>query len=516
MNLAIFWPVLAASLLPLAAAAEARESGDVAHGMVKIQTMMSPPDFTAPWQRMSPQRVSGSGFVIAGGRILTSAHLVADQVNLEIQREGAGRRVGARVEHVCEPCDLAILRVSDERILEGARPLEIGALPRPKQLVRAYGFPEGGEGLSVTEGVVSRVQFDHYAHSARRLLMMQIDAAINPGNSGGPVMADGKVIGVAMQALEGAENVGHVVPAPVIEHFLDDVRDGRFDGFPELDVYVQAIESDALRRRLGLEPEGEGVLVTAVSRRGPAHARIRPGDVLLAMDGVAIHEDNTVDLGAGLRIESTFLEQRAQVGDELTVTLLRDGVVVSERIEMRAPDPLVALGRFDRGPDYRIFGGLVFQPLTARYLTAFETPPEHLTRFLGDPRSADYAILGAEGGGEQRREIVVLSGLLASELTRGYEALEDSIVRSVDGRPIADLSDLSRALDRGTGSLVVIETEHGGLLVLDRAQAQGLLPEILGRYQVGADRSARLLAESQAPGSGTASPAAPLDVSGAR
>jgi S1-C subfamily serine protease len=475
----------------------ADQNDDVAPSIVKIHVVSSAPDFTAPWQRSSPQKSLGSGFVIDGNRILTNAHLVADQVHLEVQRMGTGRRFSAEVEHLCDPCDLAILSVADERFFDGVEPLEIGDLPRPKQAVRVYGFPEGGDGLSVTEGVVSRIQFATYAHSGHRMLMAQIDAAINAGNSGGPVVADGRVIGVSMQVLEKAENIGHIVPAPLIEHFLADIRDGRFDGFPELGVLVQALESESLRRRLGMRESAHGVLVTAVARRGSAHGVIEPGDVLLATDDVPILEDNTIELDRGLRIESTLVEHRRQVGDKIRVSLMREGRNLSRMVEMRAPMPVVHLGHFDRSLDYRIFGGLVFQPLTARYLTAFESVPDHLARFMRDPVAADFQILGGRGVEEQRRQIVVLTGLLANELTRGYEDLEDEIVYAVDDHPIRDLAHLSDLLDRGTGDLVTITTERGGFVVLDRMQARTLTPEVLRRYQVGGDRSPQTLAVSE-------------------
>ena len=45
------------------------------------------------------------------------------------------------------------------------------------------GYPQGGDSLSITKGIVSRVVMTRYAHSSNKLLGIQIDAAINPGNS---------------------------------------------------------------------------------------------------------------------------------------------------------------------------------------------------------------------------------------------------------------------------------------------------------------------------------------------
>lgn len=69
-------------------------------------------------------------------------------------------------------------------------------------------FLVGGDNISVTKGVVSRVEPTQYVHSATQLLAIQIDAAINPGNSGGPAIMGDKVAGVAFQNLSNAENIG--------------------------------------------------------------------------------------------------------------------------------------------------------------------------------------------------------------------------------------------------------------------------------------------------------------------
>ena len=72
--------------------------------------------------------------------------------------------------------------------------------------------------MSITRGVVSRIEHDAYAHSSIELLAVQIDAAINSGNSGGPVLTDHSISGVVMQYLPDSENIGYMVPAPVVRH----------------------------------------------------------------------------------------------------------------------------------------------------------------------------------------------------------------------------------------------------------------------------------------------------------
>ena len=138
----------------LAARAAAPPAESVESSVVRVLVYSNPPDFFSPWQKIGTQASSGSGVIIDGHRILTNAHVVADAVGVEVKRAGSGEQYEAEVSFVGHDCDLALLTVSDERFFEGARPLGLGALPPVNAGVQTYGFPVGGETLSVTSGVI--------------------------------------------------------------------------------------------------------------------------------------------------------------------------------------------------------------------------------------------------------------------------------------------------------------------------------------------------------------------------
>jgi len=101
-----------------------------------------------------------------------------------------------------------------------------------------------------------------YSHGSCHLLAIQIDAAINSGNSGGPVFDEhGVCVGIAFQSFAGSdvENIGYVVPTPVIDHFLSDYkRNKKFTGFPSLGIQWQNLESKDLREASGMTPTQSG------------------------------------------------------------------------------------------------------------------------------------------------------------------------------------------------------------------------------------------------------------------
>lgn len=223
-----------------------------------------------------------------------------------MQRRGDDCKFLAKVLALGTECDIALLSVEEEEFWEGVEPLTLGPLPALQDSVYVVGYPIGGDTISVTSGVVSRIEVTAYAHGATELLGVQIDAAINSGNSGGPVFSyTGQCVGIAFQSYAGSEveNVGWVIPTPVITHFLDDFRrNGAFTGFPALGIQWQRMESRALQAACGMSAGDKGVLVRDVLPISQAAEVLRPGDIIMRFDGIQVACDGTVPFRTGERI----------------------------------------------------------------------------------------------------------------------------------------------------------------------------------------------------------------------
>ena len=313
----VFAALVAALFLAVPLSARA-DGGSIATSVVQLSVYADPPDVLNPWQTEGTEMYSGSGVIIEGRRILTNAHVVESAVGIAVKRADGSERFPAKVVFISHDADLALVEVEDPRFFQGAPALPIGDMPKLQQEVVVYGFPIGGLTLSITSGIVSRVELDTYAQAGRALLSVQIDAAINEGNSGGPVVSDGAVIGIAMQGMEDADNVGYMIPSPVIRHFLQDVSDGRYDGFPRMGCSVQEMESEAQRRAARMGPSQTGGLITRIDYGGPAFGVLRPRDVLLAIDGRRVANDLTVSWPGIGRVDYELAYQSKQIGDEIT------------------------------------------------------------------------------------------------------------------------------------------------------------------------------------------------------
>src|SRR3989441_1172293 len=231
-------------------------------------------------------------------RIMTNAHFVGVARFRELFLCGDPNPNGGRVVAEGHDCALALIRPVEPNLLDGVPALPIGGPPPLRSMVETYGYPSGGDQISSTQGVVSRIDRQIYTHSAAdQHLAVQTDAAINPGNSGGPVVQEGRIVGVAFQNNKQLESVGVFIPTEVIRHFLADAKDGTYDGYPDLAIRTATLENRAARRLADMKEGESGVRVDWIAPGGSADGWLRTGDVLLRIGGEPIANDGSVASG---------------------------------------------------------------------------------------------------------------------------------------------------------------------------------------------------------------------------
>jgi S1-C subfamily serine protease len=475
----------AAALLAAAPAAAAAgpSVGSLLKSVVKIHVTVQRPDYAQPWQAGAPGTGSGTGFVISRRRILTNAHVVSDAKFLEVQRSGEARKVPAHVVFAGHDCDLAVLEVDAEGFLDGMPALEFGtSLPELGQEVYAIGYPMGGTVLSLTRGVVSRVDMHLYTHSGvDSHLVIQTDAAINPGNSGGPVVFDGRVVGVAFQALSVGQNIGYAIPLPVVQHFLADIADGRYDGYPELGVVTLDSRNPALRDSLGLTDPSRGALIVRVDPFGAGARRLFAGDVLLAADGHPIAPDGSVLL-AGANLDFNELVERRQWGEKMLFEVWRTGRVARVEVPLdNPPNPFAYRHEYDTLPEYVLAGGLLFAPISRGLLGTLDGKDDRAVQpvfYYAGRATVDDLVQG-------RDEFVVLGGRLPHAANTYADPFLYKIVAEVNGRRVRGLADVAAGFAHPTNGFDVIRFEGYPLpLVLDAAGRTNADAEVQARYGV--------------------------------
>jgi S1-C subfamily serine protease len=456
--------------------------------VIQINNFSQQPIWDAPWRFDSVRRSSGTGFVIKGKKIMTNAHVVSWAKQLLVKRYQDPHPYLARVTYVAHDCDLAILEPDDPKFFDGMEPLEVGDLPAVRSTVTTYGYPAGGEQISYTKGVVSRIELQSYSHIGNRAyLAAQTDAAINPGNSGGPVIQDDKVVGVAFQGIPGLENAGFFITTTLLKHFVQDIEDGKYDGFPQAGVRLVALQSPAYRRLLKLPDNDLGARIDHIFDVPTTQQLLRVDDVLLRVgdydvgsDGTIIYQGNRVFLGAAF--------SDIQSGEKVPLKLWRDGK------EMNLDLPIYTYGKdrvegnqYDVLPRYFVYGGLVFVPLSRDYLRT-------LGSGWGDPANAPlmYELFYRkhEAPDTARQEPIVLASVLSHAVNANFGVRAHALVDRINGVKIEKLEDVVKAFEQDTDKkqhLIQFGPDRS-IEAIDKTAALEAHTEILKTYGVPKDR----------------------------
>lgn len=452
-------------------------------GIVRVEVAKRSPDFSTPWQAGTYSSSSGTGFLVGEGLFMTNAHVIADAERIYVSQYADARKIPARVRHVAHDADLALLEVDDKEQFKDIPPVEfINELPQLEDTVRVVGYPVGGTRLSITRGIVSRIETNTYAHPRNSAhLTVQVDAAINPGNSGGPAFLGDKVIGVAFQGLMTANSTGYIIPSPVIQRFLKDVQDGIYDKYVDLGVDFFPLQNSGMREQLGLNDDGMGVLVGDIISQGSCDGVLQKGDVVLAINGLPIDSSAMIEL-EGERVQLSELAERAFSGDKVSFSILRAGEPMELSATLRPLPNNDVIGRsFDVAPRFITFAGLVFQPLSLDVIEAHRLQSKDVLVELSD--------FVKRSGEVEKEDIVLLTKVLPDEVNARFSDRGRRIVTKVNGVEVKGLSHLYELLypkdEDVLSDYIVIELADASRpLVLERAVIADANARIATKYRV--------------------------------
>ena len=476
--------------------------------ILKIHCTHSEPDNLMPWQK-SPQSTStSSGFVISNTNnssneqpflVITNAHSVEFASIIQVQRRGEEHKYEAKIHAFASECDLAILKVEDpdfwrrkensnddDSLMSTKHFLEFGPLPALQDRVQVLGYPTGGDSLSITQGVVSRIDMQEYTQSSSHLLAIQIDAAINFGNSGGPVVnEDLKVIGVAFQGLDEAENIGYVVPVTIVQHVLQDIqRNTVYTGFCSLGVGFSLLENMAFRKSLGMRENSKkqlsGVMVRSIGPISLAKGILFPNDVILSIDSIKVGNDGKIPFRRGERVALACYIHTKIVGDNIHLRILRDEREMDVDVPVSIPKRLVPSHWSNQPPPYVVIGGLVFTALSVPYLAASGAWDGYVS-----PNMSYLLSLLHRSIEHEMDQVVILIQVLAHRENLGYDTLTDLHLETLNGEPVRSLQLLKGMVDDCQEKFLRFEfSPDSRIVVLERSTLDSVTRDVCTEHSI--------------------------------
>jgi S1-C subfamily serine protease len=473
---------MAPSVATTNASVPAASSGAVENSVVKIFATVRYPDPYKPWTKQSPADQTGSGVVIEGKRILTNAHVVNYASQVQIQANQAGDKISATVEAIAPGIDLAVLKLDDESFFDTHPPLaRAKTLPGIKDVVLTYGYPEGGNSLSITKGIISRVEFTPYNFPVSGL-RIQIDAAINPGNSGGPAVVGDKMIGLTFSHLVNAENIGYIIPSEEVELFLQDIADGHYDSKPAMFDELQTLENPALRSFLKLDPSVHGMVVHKPYKDDSTNP-LKEWDVVTKIGDTPVDDQGMIRLGDDLRVRFSYLIQHIATNGVVPLTIVRAGKELEVNLPVSADYPMLVPNLNGAYPSYFIYGPLVFSAATQDFVggllqTRYGTAVMARFATSGSPlvtRISDQPAFPGEG------LVVIASPFFPHKLDEGYGDPRFQVVKKINGIPVKNLNHLVEILRDAKDEFITIECDSrfSETMIFPRALTLAATDEIL-------------------------------------
>jgi S1-C subfamily serine protease len=457
---------------------------EIEKSVVKLNVTSRPPDFFRPWTRSSPTKSSGSGVVISGPRILTNAHVVMHASEVFVQLSDGGDQLTAKVVAIAPGMDLALVEVNDPSELEGIKPVSLASeLPQPKARINVYGYPTGGDDISVTEGIVSRIEFTSYNFGTAGV-RIQVDAALNPGNSGGPAIENGKIAGLVFSKIEKADNIGYLIPPEEIEAFLTDVADGKYEGKPLLFDAYQTAENDALRKFLKIPKDTTGVVIAQPYKDDDDYP-LKKWDVITHVGPHAVDNQGYVEVRDGLRLKFLYYVPKLENEGKIELTIIRDGESQVVQVPVAADRELVIPTIKNQYPDYFIYGPIVFEPATQEYVRALGAAGVGMLAALDSPLLKRLYDAPAEEG---EQLVLIATRMFPHPSIKGYDNRPLGVVAKLNGVEVKNLRHLAELLKDNTDEFLRFETaDRNESLVFRREEIADATEQILEdegiRYQ---------------------------------
>jgi Do/DeqQ family serine protease len=373
----------------------------------------------------------GSGVIVdaKAGYILTNHHVVEDAdeitITLRDRRSFPAKLVGADPD-----TDLALLKIEADNL--SALELADSDRLRVGDFAVAIGNPFG-LGQTVTYGIISALGRSDLGIEGFENFI-QTDASINPGNSGGALVTlEGQLIGINTAIIGpngGNVGIGFAIPSNMAREVMNQLREHGEVRRGQLGVLVQDLTPE-LAQAFNLK-DRQGAVVAQVMPGSPAEkAGVRTGDIVLAVNGRAVHSANALRNAIGM----------TRRGATVALDILRDGRALKINVKIEA------IERQRASTDQPAQAGP-----TSRRLSGVE---------LGEIER-DHPLAGIEQG------VQVYSVQAGSPAARAG-LREGDIILSIDRKRVRSVKEAEAALkDAGERLLLHVRRGEGALFIVIR------------------------------------------------
>lgn len=464
---------------------EGKMNTQLSRSIIRVNITRQGYNFHRPWQQLQSSTYTAIGVVIEGSRVLITSKFLANNRYIELERIGDREKSEAKIKIVDYDANLAILQPVDHLFLENIRPFELTTDAVQGDQLAVWQVKPNGI-VTPVMGIITSIELTRYPFR-NYFLTYRLNSSLQYRfkNFTLPVIKDDKLAGLLMRYDAKAQTID-VVAAPVIEHFLKDVADGEYLGFPMSGIKTVPIEDPQLRKYVGIAEKTGGVYVEKVIKSSAAEkAGIQKGDIIMEIAGFQLDSRGNYDHPVyGKMAFSHLAHCEFYVGDSIPYKIFRKGNDLTVNLilnRLQPEDYLVPPYIVDKAPRYYILGGLVLQELSGSYLRGYGTrwstkAPIHLVYYNANQ---DYFTKSGMG------KIVFLSSVLPTSYTIGYNNLSNLVIKRINNQVISKLEDVAIALENPLKGFHKVEFEQRPKVIyLDTLEIDKINKQIQERYKL--------------------------------
>ncbi len=442
--------VLAAPAILCAEPSPQLDPAAAAKSFIRIRATAQSWNPGQPWERTRPRRHGALAVLIAPGKALTTAEMVADATFIEFQSIDATRTATAKVEAVDYEANLALLSLAnpkeDSEFFQGKEPVALAKDPALGDTLDIVQVEDNGNTM-ITRATLRNVEISSTFLPGQSFLSFRLKASMQSASSSFtlPVFA-GKNLGGILTSYNSKEQMSQVIATEILRHFLEQsTADGAEVRFPSLGIGTTGTDDPSFRKWLKLPDDVGGIYVSKVRKDSPAAtAGIEKGDVILSIDKSKIDRRGYFKHPLyGTLFWSHLVRGSKTNGSKVKFGIWRDGKPTMLEATLECRDlaaELVPSYRFGKAPPYLVKGGFIFQELSRPLLRAFGKDWQTKA-----PLNLLDVVLNPDDHAEGRRRVIFLSGAIPTPATIGYERLRNLIIAKVNGRKIEDTATLIEA-----------------------------------------------------------------------
>lgn len=436
-----------------------------------------------PWEKKTPETRTAQAVVVDGPVLATTADLIESASVIFVEKHGRPLREPARLVHVDQDANLALLTVDRPGFFDDLRPAVLAPSMPTEGQVDTVRWRSGQ--LEVSASRIARIEVGSTYLGALEHASMLAETDLSGGGWSEPLFADGRLIGLTYAQEEQSATV---TPVDVLRDYLEAARaPAGYREFANLDLSWQVNRDPALTRHLGLEGDPRGVLVTRVPWGSSACGTLFPRDILLGLDGHDIDAAGYYRHRRYGRLKFTqIVVDGHHAGDVIPGRVLRGGRTIDVRLTLRparGAHDLIPSRAGGAAPPYVVAGGLVFRELNGDFLRTWgkdwqRKAPAHLMTRYDLFRTSQTAA---------RRRVILLAYVLPSAYNLGYGDLETLPVARINGRDIDSIAGVEEAFrhpEAGFHRIMLEPNLVRSEVVLDAATFEDATRAILEEYQI--------------------------------